>query len=101
MDSQLALYLPAPRARRRDPATSHRAAKSMRKQAPKQADRVLEALWFLGEAGANQIAAVCGLTQVQVCRRLPELEAAGKCAPTDRTCDTASGRPERVWRAVL
>lgn len=95
----------APAARRSDPRTSHDAAASMRTAATEQCARVLTALQDLGEAGATAIARRCGLTQVQVCRRLPELEAAQQVAVVmdgdlPRRTKTSSGRGERVWRAA-
>ena len=99
--TQLALYLPPPGARRRDPATSHDAARSMRTAATEQAARVFNALQSLGEAGAEQIAERIGMDAYAVRKRLPELEAAGLIATTGDTRRTASGRSERVWRVVL
>jgi predicted ArsR family transcriptional regulator len=50
---------------------------------------ILNALWTMGPASASQLAGRTGLTQVQVARRLPELEAAGKARPTEQTRKTA------------
>ena len=91
----------APRARRRDPVTSHDAAESMKTAAAQQAERVLKALRSLGgEAGAEQIAAACGLDAYAVRKRLPELQRLGLAAPTGVVRSTSSGRSERVWRAA-
>jgi len=99
--TQLALYLPPPGARRRDPATSHDAARSMRTAATEQGARVFNALQALGQAGAEQIAERSGMDAYAVRKRLPELEAAGVIQTTGDTRRTASGRSERVWRVVL
>lgn len=92
--------LPMPSARLRDPQTSHDAARSMRRAAAEQAAKVLRALLDLGEAGAEQIGAQCGLDAYAVRKRLPELEAARLIETTGETRKTRSGRSERVWRAV-
>lgn len=96
--SQLALYLPAPGARRRDPATSQQAAESMRTAATEQGARVFNALQAIGEAGAEQIGQRIGMDAYAVRKRLPELEQAGLIETTGDTRRTASGRSERVWR---
>lgn len=90
---------PRARARRTDPATSRDAARSMRHAATAQAAAVLNAL-RQGPAGATEIARRCGLTQVQVCRRLSDLQKPGLAKPTGDRAPTAAGRSERVWRAV-
>jgi predicted ArsR family transcriptional regulator len=54
----------------------------------------------MGPASASQLAARTGLTQVQICRRTPVLEAAGLAMPTEQTRKTASGRTERVWMSM-
>lgn len=103
--SQLSIdfTMPAPvpvavRARRRDPITSHEAAASMRDAAAQQTARVLQALRDLGEAGAEQIAARCGLDAYAVRKRLPEAQRAGLAVPTGGVRTTSTGRSERVWR---
>lgn len=89
-----------PKARATDPQTSHDAAASMKKAASHQCVVVLMALRELGEAGAEQIANRCKLDKFQVCRRLPELEAAGIVEVVEgKTRKTKSGRQERTWRA--
>jgi predicted ArsR family transcriptional regulator len=100
---QLDLLLPPPRARRRDPQTSHDAAASMRKAATEQAAKVYVALQAFGRAGAGaeQIGERCGLDAYAVRKRLPELEAAGQVVVVEGvTRKTRSGRSERVWRVA-
>lgn len=68
-----------PRARRRDPATSHDAAKRAERFARTHAGRILDAFkndlhpdeWW----SAADLARSSGLTVEQVCRRLPEIAA--------------------------
>lgn len=70
--NQLAMNFDAPRARRRDPSTSHKAAAKAKVFATSHAMRIHAAL-LEGNLTANEIAAVTGLTVVQICRRLPEI----------------------------
>ncbi len=87
-----------PAARRTDPATSHAAAHSVRSIASEHHTRIIGALYT--PATATEIAAATGLTMVQVCRRLPEMEALGIARPTGKTRATASGRQSREWERV-
>lgn len=88
-----------PLSRRTDPVTSKRAAESMVIGASKQREAVY---WAILQAGrpitADEISVRCGLSKVQVCRRLPELEREGRAVPTDETRPTPSGRAARCWR---
>lgn len=92
------IAIPLPAARRRDPQTSHDAAASMR--GSQQGEAVLAALRELGRAGATAIATRAGLTQIQVCRRLPELAKAGLARTVAGLTRTAAGRAERIWEAA-
>jgi hypothetical protein len=56
--------------------------------------KVAEALAKLGRAGAEQIAAVCGLTPYTVRKRLAEIKCATRTTETRRA---KSGRPEQIW----
>ena len=78
----------APRARRRDPQTSHKAAERAKVFAPTHAQRIFDVL-ARGDFTAAEIADESGLTVVQVCRRLPEIPDA---KPTDKERDGY-----RVW----
>jgi len=80
--NQLAMTFDAPRARRRDPATSHKAAARAKAFAPSHAMRILEVLRD-EDLTAQEISQVTGLTVVQICRRLPEIEGA-KTLPFER-----------------
>lgn len=66
------------RARRRDPATSHRAAEQAEKFAASHAGRILAALLEHGDLSTHRIADLTGLTVVQVDRRAAELKAQGR-----------------------
>jgi predicted ArsR family transcriptional regulator len=85
-------------ARRLDPATSHDAAKSMKKAASLQCAQVLNALRSFGIAGAEEIGNRTGMPAYAVRKRLADLEHAGLARPTDVTRKTSSGRSERYWR---
>ena len=85
------------RTRAADPDTSYNAAVSMRSAASVHCSLILNALKTMGPASASQLAARTGLTQVQIARRLPDLEREGKAKPTEQIRKTASGRTERVW----
>jgi hypothetical protein len=71
-------------ARARDPLTSHLAAQRSRTFATGHAERVMAALAVCLQvcpekgATASEIAAEADLTVVQVARRLPELQKAGR-----------------------
>ena len=88
-----------PRARRRDPATSHLAAKSLN-SAYAHMSRIHEALLAHGPAGKDTIAALTGLSPAQVARRLPEMRLLGLVGLTGQTVQSASARAEREWQAI-
>jgi predicted ArsR family transcriptional regulator len=87
-----------PRARRHDPDTSHAAAASMATGAAAHREAILGVLNDHGDLTPEEIAARCGLSSVQVCRRMKELENAGRAVPTSEQRKTQSGRMARVWR---
>ena len=89
-----------PRARRSDPQTSKDAAASAGDLASTHRSQVLGALAVHGAMGKTRIAAVTGIGDVAVARRLSELGEAGLATPTGQTERSASGRAERVWKAV-
>lgn len=64
-----------PRARRRDPATSHAAAKKAQRFAQSHAGRILAVFQSSSSCSwtAHELATQTGLTVVQIDRRLPEL----------------------------
>jgi predicted transcriptional regulator len=92
---QLSLLDSTPRARRTDPITSHEAAAKAAKFAGGHAARILEALQQHGPQSAHDLSQRTGLSVVQVDRRLPELKASGRAAPTGAVRDGF-----RVWGAL-
>lgn len=86
--NQLAIKFDLPRARRRDPQTSHKAAERAKVFAPTHGQRIVAVLRH-GDFTAAEIADESGLTVVQVCRRLPEISEA---KPTDE-----ERQGYRVW----
>lgn len=87
-----------PRARKRDPATSHAAAASAGALRSRHQLEIVAALDQFGPLGKDGIARMTGLTGVQVCRRLAELARDGKVSPTGFVVASDSGRHEREWR---
>ena len=98
MNAQLAIDFPdAPRARRRDPSTSHQAAASAKELRQRHHGLILAALREHGALGKDGIGARTSLTGVQVCRRLDELHAMGLILLTGKTVLSTAGRNEREW----
>jgi len=89
-----------PGARKRDPATSHAAAAAAGRLSQDHQAMILRVLKDYGPMGKDRIAALAGLTGVQVCRRLPELREAGLIEPTGKTVPSSAGRAEREFRSV-
>jgi predicted ArsR family transcriptional regulator len=85
--------------RRTDPVTSKIAGVAAREFKGEHERRILEAL-AAGPGTKDEIASRCGLTEQQVARRMHGLARAGLVVATGGTRPSASGRPERVWRAV-
>jgi predicted ArsR family transcriptional regulator len=85
--------------RRTDPVTSKIAGTMAREFKGDHERRILEAL-AAGPGTKDEIAARCGLSEQQVARRMHGLARAGLVETTGTTRPSASGRPERVWRAV-
>ena len=87
-----------PRARTRDPVTSHLAAAQLT-TATDHFKGIHDALTLYGPAGKDRIAALAGLDPVQVSRRLPEMRRIGLVDLTGGTVQSRSGRAEREWYA--
>jgi predicted ArsR family transcriptional regulator len=85
--------------RRTDPVTSKLAGVAAREFKGDHERRILEAL-AAGPGTKDELAARCGLSEQQVARRMHGLARAGLVETTGTTRPSASGRPERVWRAV-
>jgi predicted Rossmann fold nucleotide-binding protein DprA/Smf involved in DNA uptake len=88
------------RARTSDPATSHGAARNAAHFADSHKDRIMAALKE-GPRTAAGLAAMTGLTVVQIDRRAVELERSGRIAyvTTDDGQAVAIGG-FRIWKAV-
>ena len=89
----------AARARNSDPITSHAAARNAERFAESHTGRILAALKE-GPRSAHGIAAMTGLTVVQVDRRLPELQRAGLAEVMSDGLFIVIVGGCRVWRAV-
>ena len=88
--------LEEPRARRRDPQTSHAAAADAKSLAKEHAVKILRALSY-GPAGVDRIAARSGLTLAMVSKRMKELEMARAIRLTGREVKSDAGRAQREW----
>jgi len=88
-----------PRARTRDPVTSHLAAAAVTTAAAHYG-LIHAALILFGPAGKDRIAALAGLDPSQVARRLPEMRRLGLVGLTGETVQSNSGRQEREWQAI-
>ena len=97
--NQLALLDDGPRARQSDPWTSHAAAHRAAEFAGTHTDIILACLMRHGPQTIDEIAKRTPLNSVQIARRLSECDRRGLAEPTGLCRMSASGRPERVWRA--
>ena len=88
-----------PRARTRDPVTSHLAAAQLTTAAD-QGAQIHRAVRVWGPAGKDVIARLTGLEPSQVARRLPEMRKLGLVGLTGETVQSNSGRAEREWAAI-
>lgn len=82
-----------------DPVTSKLAGVAAREFKGDHERRILEAL-AAGPGTKDEIASRCGLSEQQVARRMHGLARAGLVETTGTTKPSASGRPERVYRAT-
>lgn len=97
-------YLP-PRARRKDPETSHAAAAQAQQFAGGHAALILLALKSYGPMTISEIAGRTGIDHVAVARRCSELALQWAIAVlvedgVQVTRPGSSGRAQRVWRAA-
>jgi hypothetical protein len=95
------LLADTPRARRRDPQTSHQAAEGIRRSGElgKQQRAVLEAVRAFPGKTAVELAHLAGLNRYAVSRRTAELSPAHIRRGPPRIC-TVNGRPQTTWYAV-
>lgn len=87
------------RARRNDPQTSHQAADRAERFAKSHAGRILFALQRAALT-ASEIGHVTGLSVVQVDRRLPELQRAGRAYVLQQGGQDVTRDGYRVWSAA-
>lgn len=90
------------RSRRSDPQTSLVAAQQSHCLAAEHRLLILHAMRNGGPRDwtAHEVAAVCGLTSVQVCRRFAQMRDDGLIAVTGGVRETPSRRPAQCWRLV-
>ena len=86
-----------PRVRSTDPLTSFEAADSIKDIVPKHYDVILDCLKTHGALGKDGIAALTNLENMQVARRLHELQRMNLIQLTGKTVKSNSGRNEREW----
>jgi predicted ArsR family transcriptional regulator len=88
------------RSRRRDPETSKISAQHSHGLAAEHRLVIVHAMRDGGSRDwtAHEVAAACGLSSVQVSRRLAELRQDGEILETGMTRPTPSGRPAQCWR---
>jgi hypothetical protein len=89
------------RSRSSDPITSHEAAANAVRFAGSHAERICAALEKLQSATAHELSEETGLTVVQVDRRLPELERAGKAYVLTMAGKAFVRDGFRVWAKVF
>lgn len=86
------------RARAADPATSKAAARRAGGLASEHQRKILEVLAAGGDWTPCEIAAQCGLSSLQVSRRMHELWKGQQIAESGVLRKTPAGRPARAWR---
>lgn len=92
---------PHTHARSTDPPTSLKAAELAEYRAGSHKAIILEAMTQSMKAlHFEEIAALTGLKDSQVWKRLPDLERDGFLRPTKRERKTSSGANARLWTAV-
>jgi predicted transcriptional regulator len=98
---ELQIELIEPRARKRDPSTSHEAAKRASAFSTSHAGRILLALKQYGPRTAHELEGLIGLSVVQIDRRTCELQRLGliRVAKLHDGADVVLDG-FRVWEAV-
>ena len=86
-----------PRVRTTDPLTSFEAAESIKPVVNKHYDIILECLQTYGALGKDGISSLTKLNNMQVARRLHEMERINLIHLTGKTVKSNSGRNEREW----
>jgi hypothetical protein len=98
--NQLTFELEPPNARYSDPITSKQAASQAVALQADHCALILACLRRHGRLGKDGLAARTRLDGVQTCRRLTELERAGRIRWTGEYVKSTAGRSEREWEAV-
>lgn len=95
------MHCNTPRARSRDPWTSHHAGVRAARMASSQQRAILAVLRAAEgvELSPEDIGDALGLPAYAVRKRLPELQRQGLALPTGRVVPSRSGRMQRVWSA--
>ena len=86
-----------PRVRTTDPLTSFEAAEAIKPAASKHYLIILDCLQTHGALGKDGIASLTKLNNMQVARRLHEMERINLIRLTGKTVKSSSGRNEREW----
>ena len=92
--------LSLPLCRASDPITSFEAAYRVKEFQADHCTRILAALKRMGQAGAEQIAAMTGLQAYQIRKRLSDLQKRDLVQPYPATRKTSTGRHERLWGVI-
>lgn len=93
-------FTPTHAARSADPATSHQAAQAATSFAGTHCERIHKALQLCGPMDPEQIGGMLDIEPYAIRKRLANLKSAGMAEPTGAIVPTASGRSQRVWRAL-
>jgi len=93
-------WVPRDHARRRDPGTSHAAARSMRSDASALMEQIHADLKLRGPSTQSELAARLALRPDQVWRRVSDLKNRERIADTGITRPGDSGRHQTVWSAI-
>lgn len=83
-----------------DPLTSVLAAERALSFEGKHCERIIAALKAAGQATPHEMQDATGLTVVQIDRRLPDLQKAGKARVVQRGGEDLMRGKARVWEAV-
>lgn len=96
------MHCNTPRARSRDPWTSHHAAVRAARMASSQQRAILAVLRAAEgvELPPEDIGDALGLPAYAVRKRLPELQRQGLALPTGRIVPSRGGRMQRLWVAA-
>ena len=97
---QMPLFETHTHARTEDQKTSKAAAHQAAGFADSHCQKIHAALVSCGPMGKTRIAKATGIDHVAVARRLADLQTKVLAMPTGDTESSATGRQERIWRAL-